>query len=144
MTQNSQTTQFFLIKPSRQLKMGLDFLHGAAAVSCWLTSLAMSYQLLLSMAVGVFWLISNKCCKTPTYHLRYTATGGWEVAFEGADYLAIIILGSTVVTPWGIFLHYKAHKQPGRSLVIAKDSLSADNFRRLLVRLKLSGYEQGR
>lgn len=66
------------------------------------------------------------------------------MAFENDDYSGVTILESSVVTPFVIFLHLKPHKQKPMALVIAKDCLSKNDFRRLIVRLTLSGHEQSR
>ena len=66
------------------------------------------------------------------------------MAFENDDYSGVTILESSVVTPFVIFLHLKPHKQKPMALVIANDCLSKNDFRRLIVRLTLSGHEQSR
>jgi hypothetical protein len=62
---------------------------------------------------------------------------GWELA-DGNDYQPIQILNSTVITVFAIFLHFNknAHKQ---AVFIANDTLSEDDYRSLIVRLKTAG-----
>lgn len=126
------------------MKIVVSFLHLVAILACYFTSVQVYFQLCMMSIIIVFWLICHKCRKTPVMHLRYTSNLGWQVAMGRKVYQNAMILETTVITHVVVFLHFKVDDQPCSAMVIAKDSLSATDYRRLLVRLKLSGIEQYR
>jgi hypothetical protein len=60
------------------------------------------------------------------------------LSLDGADYMEILILDGTVLTHYAILLYFKTNKPLGKSILIVRDSVSADDYRRFIVRLKLS------
>nr|WP_292563652.1 protein YgfX [Methylomonas sp.] len=122
--------------------MAVDLLHLLAILACVLNSLPILYQSLLLAAVVTLWWTSWKYWKTSGLLLRYTKSNGWEMAFDGADFVAGQVLADTVITRWVIFLSFKTNTQSTMSVLIANDALSADDFRLLRVSLTLSGCER--
>lgn len=142
MAQSFQTSQIFIINPSCYLKRFVDFLHLLALLAAGLNALPVIYRSVAGGVVVMLWLASRKYWKISASRLRYTENKGWEMAFDGMDYKAGKVLADTVVTQWVVFLRFKADAQSTMPLIIAKDSLSADDFRRLRVKLMLSECER--
>ncbi len=71
--------------------------------------------------------------------LRHANTSGWEIAFLENQFSPIRVLPSTVITHYLIVLHYKIQNQQKRAILIFRDALINDDFRKLLVALKISG-----
>lgn len=144
MIQNLPLSQSFEIKPSQQHKNVSNVLHLLAILACGMSSLQMIYKAALLVFILMIKQRADKRWQNSMYKLRFTEFSGWEMAFENDDYSGVTISESSVVTPFVIFLHLKPHTQKPMSLVIAKDCLSKNDFRRLIVRLTISGYEQSR
>ncbi len=68
---------------------------------------------------------------------RYSEDYGWQL-FKQDRFVQIRILGSTVLTPLVIFLHYEWQ---GKNYyqVIFNDAMGKNDFRRLTVYLKITG-----
>lgn len=144
MPKTCQETLHFQVLPSKQVGVLNDVLHLCAILACWFNNLQTPYQLLLIATLLVFWRRNRKRCEATPVFLSYTENTGWEVSLDGSNYLHAMILDTTVMTSVVIFLHYKMDNRASRALVIAKDSLSVNDFRRLIIRLKLSARGRGR
>ena len=144
MIQNLPLSHCFVIKPSQRHKKLSNVLHLLAILACGVSSLAMLYKAALIMLIVLIKQKADKHWQNSIYKLRFTEFSGWEMAFENYDYTGVTISESSVVTPFVIFLHINQLKQNPIRLVIAEDSLGINDFRRLRVRLTLSGHEQSR
>ncbi|MCQ8102523.1 hypothetical protein NP590_00280 [Methylomonas sp. SURF-2] len=142
MEQSFQASHFFVIVPSRRLRWLVDSLHLLAFLACGLNGLPVFQRMLLCVAVTIAWAVRHAARKTSTPSLRYTKNQGWEIALDGGDYVAIEVLNDTVISPWAVFLCFKADALSTTSLIIANDALAVDDFRRLRVQLMLSGCGQ--
>lgn len=71
------------------------------------------------------------------WSLRYSSDFGWEVESE-ESYSPIRILGTTVITPLAIFLHYELQGKTHHRAIF-NDAISERDFRRLTVQLKIAG-----
>lgn len=123
---------------SKQLNYLVNFLYVCAFAACWLSDMPKEYKWLLSSLVVVLWVLSNIFNDSSPYFLRYTANVGWELSLDGTDYMEILILDGTVLTHYAILLHFETNKPLSQSILIVRDSVSADDYRRFIVRLKLS------
>jgi hypothetical protein len=94
------------------------------------------------LLVAASWFVQRDARQAGRILLRYTVTEGWAVCFDGEDYLAIKIKPTTVTGSLLTVLHFSIDKH-ARALVIFKDSMSANDYRKLIVNLKISGYGQG-
>lgn len=139
MSKNSQQTLHFRIVPSKQLKAVVAALHACAILACWLNALPTAVRLIFIAGLVVLWLLSNKRWKTMPVYLNYHSHSNWQISGDGLNYLNAAMLGSTVITSRVIFLHYETDDEIKGTLLIARDSLHENQFRRLKVRLKLSG-----
>lgn len=123
---------------SRQLKLLVHVLFVCAFAACWANDLPKDYRYLLSGLIVVFWALHNNANRSSPYFLRYTANLGWGLSLDDTDYREILILDGTVITCFAIFLFCKTTAQTTKSILIARDSMSENDYRSLIVRLKLS------
>lgn len=139
MPENTNASQLFEIRPSRSATKLLRLLQVLALIGCWLNSLPEEYRIAIgALLIGLI-IIPNRYRNESAMQLRYTPNNNWLLRTgQDNDFFIITILSSTTITDWAIFLHYKTNSQLSGALLIAKDSLMADSFRRLKVRLKLS------
>ena len=74
--------------------------------------------------------------------IRHSSGFGWEVAYSENNFYAIEILASTILTPYIIILHF-IHNKKKQTILICRDALFYDEFRKLMVALKISGLNKG-
>lgn len=120
----------------------IGFLHALSVLACWLNDLTILYSLALSLLAIASWYFQHKACEASCIYLRYTPTDGWTVSFDGNEYFVVQIRPTTMVGRMLTVLHFSA-KNSHSSLVIFKDAMTANDYRRLIVALKISGYSQG-
>ena len=138
MAKHINEMQHFRILPSSRAGVVNGVLHCVAILACWLSNLQMSSQTILTSLICIFWWVAKMRWNATPVYLRYTGNNGWRVSFDGNSYHSAVILDTTIITSVVMFLHYNTENQAFRSLMIAKDSLSNNEFRRLRVRLTLS------
>lgn len=112
-------------------------MHVLALASCWLNALPLLLQLLLSGWVLINGYQHRKPQAAIDTRLRYSPQSAWTVCYPGADDVSIEILPSTVVSAVACCIHY-ADPNGKRYLLVMRDALSADAFRRLKVQLKIT------
>ncbi len=142
MSKYSEPALHFTIAPSRILRVVLDVGYGLTLIACCLNSLPIMIQTILVFSLVGLWVRSSKACKAAWYYLSYTANQGWSVSYNGHNYVAIALKSSTVTGPIMTFFHYNtgiAEDAKARAFVILRDAMSADDYRRLVVKLRLSG-----
>ncbi len=129
----------FKIGSSRRcLQLGCA-LHGVAVLVCWLADMPVAVKWGLSLVITVLGLVYAYQRRQVIIELRYTKATGWQICLDGQDFLDISILKSTVVSNLAIFLHYHRKDNPRyKAIMIAHDSLSANDYRRLMVKLKIT------
>lgn len=125
---------------SKQLNQLVNVLFFCAFAACWANDLPKEYQCLLSSLLIVLWVGHNKTNRSSPYFLRYTANHGWGLSLDGTDYREILILDGTVITRFAILIYYKTKTKAKttKSILLAKDSISANDYRSLIIRLTLS------
>lgn len=144
MSKNIDETLHFDIFPSKRIEALFDALHGLAIFACWLNSLDSVYKLALSAAILAIWRLNKQRHQATPVQLSYTGEKGWEISSDGSRYQTAVILETTVITSAVVFLHYMTGNRFNHILLIPKDSLPENDFRRLIVRLKLAGCRQNR
>jgi hypothetical protein len=87
----------------------------------------------------MFYLSSGNNAST----IRYSDSIGWEWREQEHVFLQIEILPTTVTSLFLIVLHFKTQSQKKKSILIYKDSMLADEYRQLLVILKINGLNYG-
>lgn len=68
--------------------------------------------------------------------IQHSLLGGWKTK-NGENIESIVILPSTTLMPWAIFLHYQTESGRKYFPVIFKDTLAPAQFRLLTMALKL-------
>lgn len=113
-------------------------MHLLAVVSVWLSGIGWSWRLCLTALLLVHYGFRLALCggRSGGQQLGWSEAVGWFLEEEGGAVLPLRILPGTVVSPWGVLI--RGHDgQRFRSWVVARDSLDADNFRRLRVYLSV-------
>lgn len=134
---NPEPASYFTISPSGLLLNMLGFFHAAAIAACWLNDLPEIFRLLLSLPVGASWYFQYQAHQGDSAYLRYTPELGWSVSFDGHVYSPVSIQPGTVVEKFLTVLHFKAENR-SQTLVILNDAMPANDYRRLIVQLKIS------
>lgn len=137
MLKKSANTQIFSISYSSLLVYGLIAIHFLAFIAAGLNSLALIYKIALWVLIITSLIIylrrSNK-----EFFIRYGSTSGWEIADSENSYLPITILASTVICPYLTVLHFYRKNQKKQTILIVIDALKNDEYRKLMVALKVS------
>lgn len=141
MTANFQQSLLLSIKPSRLLKQVLIALHLLVLFVCWLSAIPAIIKGLITILIiySLRQVFTGKTDIRRCCWLRNNSGGVWEIAEQEHNYQAISILPSTVITSWLTVIHYRTTDQVWQSLVVVRDSLSPDNYRQLIVKLKVIG-----
>jgi len=106
----------------------------------FVASISLVYKSLLFIAIIASLLIYRaREIKRNAMLIRYIPELGWGITSQEQDYYSIEVLPSTVITSFFIVLHFKRHKNKKQTILIAKDALIDDEFRKLMVLLKISG-----
>ena len=108
-------------------------LHMIAVFAAISSALPVATKLLLALLIGLNFKAIFPLVKTGQRIIRYSEHLGWEI-FEGDTYKSITVLKSTVTTPFISFLHIQGKP----AILIACDALSEDDYRQLLVKLKIT------
>ncbi|OAI01947.1 hypothetical protein A1353_17545 [Methylomonas methanica] len=118
-------------------------IHALTLVACWLNALPIPYKGLLTMAVLLSWRSNMASGEIGVAYLRYTPKHGWSLLGNGDHYQSIEIQASTVVTGLLIALHWVHDKGRRQSMIIPKDAMSNNDYRKLSVCLIISGHGHG-
>ena len=144
MPQHPEPSLLLRIKPSQQLKALVLLIHALALGASLANDLSLVFKSILIIGTCLQGWITLKHSKNNQLTIKYTDTIGWQIS-KDHDLAAIEILNSTVVTPFAIFLHYKKScllsiktTQEKHSHLILNDTLSDEDFRRLIVKLKIT------
>ncbi|MEQ1529015.1 MAG: protein YgfX [Methylococcales bacterium] len=122
------------LKPSRRLKQLLIFIHVLALIASIANGLPIWAKLFVFLAVAGHYVWLTKRSGQPQYRIQHSHESGWQI-FNTEQAHTVQILASTVITTFLIFLHYTANGKP-KTLLVANDALSTDDYRQLIVRLK--------
>ena len=122
----------FCVNISQRLTWFLRALHVWALLACVFNDLPVVIQLLLVCIVVLHFFYVKAFKETLLLH----TDAGWQIV-EARQLINIVILPSTVISSFAVFLHFKQDNQ-FKTLLIMNDALSFDDYRRLIVRLKTS------
>ena len=123
----------FSLEPSRRLNIALIAAHGLALSAAWLSAVMLPVKTVLGLVIPVhlFFVLKRQ---SNTHHLIcYCSESGWDIDGE-----SVSIMPSTVLTPFAVWLHYKDPNSGKKALLILHDAMSETDFRRLIVKLKIS------
>lgn len=110
--------------------------HGFAALASMVNDLAVGIKLVILAAVALNYLFTVRTLQRAPAKIRYTEAQQWQIVLNG-EYQNVQILPETVLTTYAIFLSFKQNNKR-RHWLIAKDCLSEADYRKLLVKLKIT------
>ena len=118
-------------------------IHAIAIITAFINALALIYKVIITVMVLVSLLVYIK--REINFHgllIKHSNGGGWEVARSGNNFFTIEILSSTIITRYIIVLHFIQNKKK-QTILICRDALFYDEFRKLMIALKISGLKRG-
>ena len=128
-------------RPSRWFMLFMAMTHGGAAASLITAGLAwwLDVPLCALLAASAYFIHLRHISLTharAVVRLTWTRHGDWRLVTadgmeQGAD-----LLGDSYVHPWLVVLNFSLPRRGRASVVLFPDSLHADDFRRLRVRLR--------
>ena len=136
MAKNSAPTLNLLIKASSYQLILVQTLHSIAFAACWFNNLPLLMQIALSTQVIASGVYQYKQPQSDFY-LRYSDKNQWSAAFNDQPFQPITILSTTVINQWLVILHFEI-QQRSLTRLIFRDSLSRNDYRRLIVELKIN------
>ena len=132
-----------MIKQSRKLFYFLITVHILAVVACVNNGLAFFYQLFfLFIVIGSAFFYFHKFYHFKPYQIRYSELSGWQLAESAHDFQTMQILPTSVLTAQLLVLHFRLKTRKQYSLLIFNDALNTQDYRTLLVDLKISGLQK--
>ncbi len=133
----------FTVKRSSILIIALTIFHLLAMIAAYLNTLDISFRLVIISLILINLFINLKHeLQIQAVFIRSSSLEGWEITSEDGEFSVINILPSTVISPYFIFLHFKKQKKPRQSIFILKDSMIEDEFRGLIVQLRIAGLKK--
>jgi len=130
----------FVVRQSSMLVFGLVLLHIAAIFAAIQNGLNISAKMtLIFMILISLFVYLKRESQFYSVYIRYGITNGWEIAFSENKFSAVEILPSTVVSSHLIVLHFKQPQHLKQTLFILKDALVGDEYRKLMVQLRIVG-----
>lgn len=141
MSNPTQTTLHFVVKPSVVHRYWLHGVHALALIACIANGLPVVAQSVLIVVVAGVWYRSHRQCRNAPYHLHHHSLQGWSLSRDGEVYHTIALLPTTMASAWLMSLHYRRveRSKAFESMMILRNDLHPDDFRRLYVRLRLFG-----
>ncbi len=124
------------VRPSRRLQRFLFLSHGLALLSLLLLDVPLWLRLVLcGLLVAFYWRIGGR--QAPFRRITWYEQG-WSI--ETADRaVPAELLDSSFVTHWLTILNFRCRDGSRVSSLLLADSVDAEVFRRLRVRLKVDG-----
>lgn len=143
MSKKYELTQAFNIGKSRLVFWYLVSLHGLAVLAVCLAVL----ELFIKSAILFFILLSlflylRQHNSFAGFSIRHSYSRGWELLLPESQWLEIKIFPSTVVSRYFIALHFKGLGQKRQAIIICKDALKYDDYRKLMVELKINALKK--
>ena len=142
MPEKSALCPYLSPKPSRALATFLLGVHALSFLAAWLNPLPVWLRSLIALGVLLsLWLnVRRSRAETEIIGLRIKPDVAWDLHTREGPIIEASLLGSSLVNPWFVLLHFRAEKKR-YSLLICRDSLNAEEFRRLRVTLRVVGRE---
>jgi hypothetical protein len=112
-------------------------MHLVAVVVCTQLPLSLDYRAALILAVlGSFMWNSFLYMRRVPRRLSWSSEQGWRLIDHEHVSHDVDILPEAYVGPWLVIAHYLDGRRRRRTLMLGRDSTSADGFRRLKVLLR--------
>ena len=136
-------TKIFEINQSPLLIKWLVAIHAIAIFAACLNALELAYKIvIISLILFSLFFYLRRELRFHDFSIVHSMANGWEMALSDNHFHTVKILASTVVTPYLIVLHYKIQNKQKQTILICKDALIADDYRKLMVELKISGIQK--
>jgi len=138
-----EITATYKISQSLWLIKWLAILHGLSFIAVFLTSVALVYKALLwcTIIFSLFFCLDREN-RFNGLVIRYSSFKGWEFADLEDIYSPIEVLPSTVITPYFLIMHFNQQNRQKQTILICKDALINDDYRKLMVALRISGLKR--
>ena len=119
-------------------------LHAAALLAVWLNPLSVWLKLLISLCVLMsLWLTYKTQTNIPEIAgLQLKPDDTWVLHLSKGGDVETSLSGSSIANPWFVLLYFKADSQQ-YSLLMPRDSLAKEDYRKLLVALKVVRIGEG-
>ena len=140
MPEKSALCPYLAPKPSHSLAVFLFAVHVLAFVAAWANLLEVWLKLLLSVSVALsLWhLFKDRAKGSEIAGVQLKPDGSWMLRLSSEGDIEAKILGSSIANPWFVLLHLQTENKRF-SMLIPRDSLEPDDFRRLRVALLVAG-----
>lgn len=140
MPEKSALCPYLAPKPSHSLAVFLLAIHALAFVAAWANLLEVWLKLLLALgvAISLWWVFKNRSKDPDIISLQLKPDGSWMLRLSSGGDIEAKLLGSSIANPWFVLLHWRTENMR-YSMLIPKDSLAPDDFRRLRVALLVVG-----
>lgn len=129
---------FIRLKPSFIYRNLLLFITSLCLLAIFLSEIHSAFQ--FSLVVCMVLLLKRAWVSNHALELRCNAQGEWQLRSKQQK-LKARLQADSVVTPLFAVLQFKLERAGRKSVVIFRDSLAHDDFRRLRVRLKVEGIQ---
>ena len=123
----------FCVAPSMRLKYALIAAHALALIACLVSALPWLGKVLLVLALPAHLYLAVREVGLQHDTIRYHDASGWNINDE-----PVLVLPSTVLTTFAVWLHFKSQGARRKALLIVNDTMPEHDFRRLVVKLKIS------
>jgi hypothetical protein len=133
MAKNIDTPFLAELKPSKKLQHLFILVHILALGASLANALPFALKLAIVTFIGVNFKIGFARLRIERRKIKYSEKLGWMVS-EGDDYVAVTIARTTVISTFFIFLHF----QDKAAMLIPNDALTEDDYRQLVVKLKMT------
>ena len=114
--------------------------HALAFVAAWANLLEIWLKLLLSVSIALsLWHVFKDRSNAPEIAgLQLKPDGSWILRLSADNDIEAKLLGSSIANTWFVLLHLQTENKR-YSMLIPRDSLEPDDFRRLRVALIVVG-----
>ncbi|MEQ1740263.1 MAG: protein YgfX [Methyloglobulus sp.] len=134
MIANKHGESFFVkLEPSKKLQRLFIAIHLLALCASFANALPFVLKLVVAAFVGLNFKMTFHKVTNEKRTIKHSENLGWQLS-NGGDFEPVEILTSTVITTVIIFLQI----QDKPSIIIANDALSEDDYRRFIVKLKIT------
>lgn len=125
-------------KPSSRLKQAIIAAHLIAATASISNALPMIIKAILLAACAAHLYLSLNRPKTTSAKIKHSDKADWEISTNDNVFDSVQIQPTTVISTFMVILHFVLQNGDKRTLIIANDALTKDDYRRFVVRLKTS------
>ncbi len=134
-----------LIEPvgSKSLARFIGFFHISSIASVMVAALPFAATVTTLGAIALSFIYClDRCGRRVS--ITWDNEGDWRLSFENRAQVSARLCGSSIVNRYFVWLHLRTENRRFISLILPRDSLPANSFRRLRVRLLIDGVGGGR